>query len=328
MGDYRCCETHLARSSDAAGAPGSGGRHRRGCPGRGGAGYGGQSLAFAGGGSGPEAVPLDLQPLPGRRLRRHRRTRRRQLGARGAGHGYRRGRGTGSADLRVPVGDDQAGHVGPRRDRAGGRGPAPADPQPDASGGWAPPSPCSALAWGGPPASLGRPPRLGAADRRRRRCAASRGRSWTTRQTAGPRCRALAGHLGCPAGRRAWRWLPSGVVALATQGQGFDVVVASALAAVAVARRCCSHRRPWVLRIWQDLQSEQAARIRATERADIAAHLHDSVLQTLALIQRQADDPRPSRGSPARRSASCATGSTTRTRGADTPRRRPHRGHA
>ena len=40
-----------------------------------------------------------------------------------------------------------------------------------------------------------------------------------------------------------------------------------------------------------DLRAEQAQRIRETERADIAAHLHDSVLQTLALIQRKADDP-------------------------------------
>ncbi|MDN5790503.1 MAG: PspC domain-containing protein [Micrococcales bacterium] len=48
---------------------------------------------------------------------------------------------------------------------------------------------------------------------------------------------------------------------------------------------------PWILRLWTNLRAEQAARIRATERADIAAHLHDSVLQTLALIQRRSDDP-------------------------------------
>ncbi|MFM6847941.1 MAG: PspC domain-containing protein, partial [Terrabacter sp.] len=47
---------------------------------------------------------------------------------------------------------------------------------------------------------------------------------------------------------------------------------------------------PWILRLWSNLRLEQAARIRATERADIAAHLHDSVLQTLALIQRQSSD--------------------------------------
>ena len=48
---------------------------------------------------------------------------------------------------------------------------------------------------------------------------------------------------------------------------------------------------PWALRLWGDLRREQVAAARATERADIAAHLHDSVLQTLALIQRQSDDP-------------------------------------
>jgi signal transduction histidine kinase len=45
------------------------------------------------------------------------------------------------------------------------------------------------------------------------------------------------------------------------------------------------------MRLWGDLRAEQAQRIRETERADIAAHLHDSVLQTLALIQRKSDDP-------------------------------------
>ncbi len=36
---------------------------------------------------------------------------------------------------------------------------------------------------------------------------------------------------------------------------------------------------------------ERAGRIRSEERAAVAAHLHDSVLQTLALIQRHADEP-------------------------------------
>ena len=48
---------------------------------------------------------------------------------------------------------------------------------------------------------------------------------------------------------------------------------------------------PWWLRIARDLVLERQARVRAEERADIAARVHDSVLQTLALIQRRADDP-------------------------------------
>jgi signal transduction histidine kinase len=48
---------------------------------------------------------------------------------------------------------------------------------------------------------------------------------------------------------------------------------------------------PWWLRIARDLVIERQGRARAEERADIAAHMHDSVLQTLALIQRRAEDP-------------------------------------
>jgi signal transduction histidine kinase len=49
---------------------------------------------------------------------------------------------------------------------------------------------------------------------------------------------------------------------------------------------------PWFVRLGRSLASERAARIREQERADVAAHLHDSVLQTLALIQKRAADPR------------------------------------
>jgi signal transduction histidine kinase len=64
------------------------------------------------------------------------------------------------------------------------------------------------------------------------------------------------------------------------------VAVLTALAGAAVLTI------PWWLRLVRDLDLERATRIRSQERAEIAAHLHDSVLQTLALIQKQADSSR------------------------------------
>ena len=49
---------------------------------------------------------------------------------------------------------------------------------------------------------------------------------------------------------------------------------------------------PWLARVAQEAAAERRQRIRAQEREAMAAHLHDSVLQTLALIQRNAEDPR------------------------------------
>jgi signal transduction histidine kinase len=49
---------------------------------------------------------------------------------------------------------------------------------------------------------------------------------------------------------------------------------------------------PWVLRLVRTLTDERAERIRSQERAEMAAHVHDSVLQTLALVQQRSDDPR------------------------------------
>jgi signal transduction histidine kinase len=49
---------------------------------------------------------------------------------------------------------------------------------------------------------------------------------------------------------------------------------------------------PFWLRLVRDLGDERTQRIRTEERAEIAAHLHDSVLQTLALIQKQSEAPR------------------------------------
>lgn len=48
---------------------------------------------------------------------------------------------------------------------------------------------------------------------------------------------------------------------------------------------------PWGWRLGRDLVEERRRRIRSEERAEVASRIHDSVLQTLALIQRRADDP-------------------------------------
>ncbi len=81
-----------------------------------------------------------------------------------------------------------------------------------------------------------------------------------------------------------------GIVAVATRGQGLSMLWDVIVAALAVVVGVGLILAPWALRFWRRFQLEQSRAIRETERADIAAHLHDSVLQTLALIQRT-DDP-------------------------------------
>ena len=63
------------------------------------------------------------------------------------------------------------------------------------------------------------------------------------------------------------------------------------LAAIAVAVVLGVIFAPWIVRLARSLTAERAQRIRSQERAEMAAHLHDSVLQTLALVQRRADEP-------------------------------------
>jgi signal transduction histidine kinase/phage shock protein PspC (stress-responsive transcriptional regulator) len=81
------------------------------------------------------------------------------------------------------------------------------------------------------------------------------------------------------------------VVAGAHQGVSSGVrlgILATALTVVGVALVL----GPWIARTAQEVAEERRERIRSQERAAMAAHLHDSVLQTLALIQRSAGDPR------------------------------------
>src|SRR4051812_32533959 len=66
----------------------------------------------------------------------------------------------------------------------------------------------------------------------------------------------------------------------------YDVLISAALGVVGLGITL----GPWIWRLTNDLSVERAERVRTQERADLAAHLHDSVLQTLALIQKNAAD--------------------------------------
>ncbi|QGV78990.1 ATP-binding protein [Streptomyces ficellus] len=104
-----------------------------------------------------------------------------------------------------------------------------------------------------------------------------------------------------PGRRKRIFQLVRGLAGVALVGMGltvFMVVRGSAAqlgtaltAAIAVLAGMALLAGPWLVRMSQDLSEERTMRIRAQERAEVAAHVHDSVLHTLTLIQRNADEP-------------------------------------
>jgi signal transduction histidine kinase len=83
-----------------------------------------------------------------------------------------------------------------------------------------------------------------------------------------------------------------GLVIVATGDRVSGAVRAGALAAATAVVGLALLLGPWIARLAQSAAEERRERIRVEEREAMATHLHDSVLQTLALIQRSADDPR------------------------------------
>ncbi len=86
-----------------------------------------------------------------------------------------------------------------------------------------------------------------------------------------------------------------GIASFLAANDAFSAVGQVGIAVLATALGLAVVFAPWIVRLVRQLRNERRERIRSEERADMAAHLHDSVLQTLALIQRHADVPDESR---------------------------------
>jgi len=84
----------------------------------------------------------------------------------------------------------------------------------------------------------------------------------------------------------------TGVVAFVITADSWSALRGAFVASVAVLVGIALVVGPGLSRLGHALVDERRERIRADERAEVAAHLHDSVLQTLALVQRRANDPR------------------------------------
>jgi signal transduction histidine kinase len=94
---------------------------------------------------------------------------------------------------------------------------------------------------------------------------------------------------GAPLSLGGYALVAVGAVVLLAAGGGAPTPL---LAPGAVAGGLLLIAGPWLWRLAVERDAERSARIRSEERADVAARVHDSVLQTLALIQRHASEPK------------------------------------
>ena len=85
--------------------------------------------------------------------------------------------------------------------------------------------------------------------------------------------------------------LSLGVVMVASRDNPPIILLRGGLIGAALVAGVLFALVPMWLRTTKDLSQAQAQRVRESERADIAAHLHDSVLQALTLIRASAEDP-------------------------------------
>ena len=82
-----------------------------------------------------------------------------------------------------------------------------------------------------------------------------------------------------------------GIIAFAALSISFTQAIVTLIVGLAIVAGVVLVAAPSVVQMGRSLDDERLDRIRLDERARISAHLHDSVLQTLTLIQQSADDP-------------------------------------
>jgi signal transduction histidine kinase/phage shock protein PspC (stress-responsive transcriptional regulator) len=117
----------------------------------------------------------------------------------------------------------------------------------------------------------------------------------------------LPGALACAGAALAWGGRGTGGVRPLRVALGVSLVLAGGVAMLAAVSDLRTIGRsaagaavvvagvglmlgPGLARLARNLSDERRQRIRSEERAEVAAHLHDGVLQTLALIQKRAGD--------------------------------------
>ena len=116
-------------------------------------------------------------------------------------------------------------------------------------------------------------------------------RGASSRAPTDPFERLMSGRLSAPRVIGGIVLIATGLATLASEGKLSSVPRSAAALALALAGVALVVG-PYTGRLLGAVRSAERERIRTEERAEMAAHLHDSVLQTLALMQRAADDPR------------------------------------
>ena len=103
-----------------------------------------------------------------------------------------------------------------------------------------------------------------------------------------------------------------GVVALAATGLGVRSLLNVGAVALLLLVGVGLIAMPWIAGLYRELTVERQERVRSQTRAELATQVHDSVLQTLTLIRRHADDPEQVARLARARNGTCGRGSMSR----------------